>query len=266
MKWTTYSRYSLMTVVAKLSSIASVRGRNCVSSRVFISKTNTPSRVTQVQRGINEFRELHARKWRAPLSAFPLLLERSRERSPVAIATRKTARRRLARAPLGPARCLGSFSRLVIEAWKVSRPLCGCRVTPGARPKSTYMLKQLRRRTRRRENDEERHGEISGVRRRIDARAHTHATSLLSRRHSRHASRFISFFALEKAYFSGIRLRSSLGVRKRARPSRVLFNLAYTAAAPLRSAARRYVLLLQRGKAVLGESSLSDRSTENRAV
>lgn len=119
------------------------------------------------------------------------------------------------------------------------------------------------------EKERERRGEARGdlrVRRRIDARAHTHATSLLSRRHSRHASRFISFFALEKAYFSGIRLRPSLGVRKRARPSRVLFNLAYTAAAPLRSAARRYVLLLQRGKAVLGESSLSDRSTENRAV
>lgn len=114
----------------------------------------------------------------------------------------------------------------------------------------------------------ERWGEAQGrdlrVRRRIDARAQTHATSLLSRRHSRHASRFISFFALEEADFSGIRLRSSLRVRKRARPSRALFNLAYT----LRSARLRAasVSFFNVGKQPRGEQSFRSIDAESRVI
>lgn len=87
----------------------------------------------------------------------------------------------------------------------MSRPLRDCRVTLEARPKSSYILKQPRQRVQPREEERVMRKGVQGD---LDAstRVHIH-TPLSSRRHSRREFRFISFFALEKADFSGIRLQ-----------------------------------------------------------
>jgi len=185
----------------------------------------------------------------------PLRCSLSRERSPVAIATRKTARRRR-RLPWALRGVLVSFrgwwSRH--ERWAACYATAGLRWF-GARPKfpcigtqETWLANVLAGRREMRRGTRER---SSGSMTHWCACTNTRHVALVAPTLETRDSRFISFFALEKVDFSGIRLRSTLRIRKRARFSRVLFNLAYTDA-PLRSAARRFVLLLQRGKAASG--------------
>lgn len=123
---------------------------------------------------------------------------------------------------LGPARRVSVllFRRLVIEARKVSRRYAAAGLTlgsarsgsprrsarrspeiPGISPNRENVREQKRRENENREEGRKRE-EIDE--RRIDARAHTprRAGTLETRR----SHRFISFLALEKANFSGIRL------------------------------------------------------------
>lgn len=105
----------------------------------------------------------------------------------------------------------------------MSRPLRGCRVTLGELVQNPRICSSnfVGECVREKERELMRRGyeEISEF---DDASTRVHIytpRSLSSRRHSRHAFRFISFFALEKADFSGIRLRPSLAKGPATHPS-----------------------------------------------
>lgn len=145
----------------------------------------------------------------------------------------------------------------------MSRPLRGCRVTLGARLKiSVYAqaTSPTNAPARRRENDEERERETQRESSGFDdasTRVHIH-TPRRSRRADTRDTRFVLFPSSHSRRqifleFVSRRLRPSpLGVHKRARSSRVLFNHAYTTA-PLRSAQRS-------SSSTSWESSLGERS------
>lgn len=155
----------------------------------------------------------------------------------------------------------------------MSRPLRGCRVTLAARPKSPYMLKQRSAsecasaggRERERENDEARgtQGEISlGLTTHRRACTYAHTPRPLSRRADTRDTRFVLFPSSHSRrqifleFVSSDHLRP--GPAKGPDPPEASSSTSrYTAAplrpAPLRSAARRSVLLLQLcRKAVFG--------------
>lgn len=109
-------------------------------------------------------------------------------------------------------------SKLVIEAWKMSHRLRGCWITLLVRRPKPSNNSSMRDG----ENEREKAWVLSlslslfRQKRCINARAQTHATSRHTCRvwHSRHVSRFISFFTLQEAEFF---VNSSGRVRKRAR-------------------------------------------------
>lgn len=241
-----------------------------VSSRVFVSKTNTPSRVTRVQRGIRISRALHARKCRAPLSSFPLA-PRAQPGAftgahPVAVATRKNGATS-ARAPFGAPRGVSvSLFEARDRGMKGEPPVTRL---PGyarrARPKSPYMLKQLRRRMRPREGertDEERLRRDLRVRRRIDARAHIHAQVALV---APTLETRVSFYFLLRTREGRFFWNSSPAIsRKRARdPPESSSTSRILRSARLRVAPFSFFNFV--GKQSRGERS-PNRSTKNRAV
>lgn len=250
---TIYSRCSLRD----RTFIASVRRRNCTAcllSSIHFEDKYGPSQVSQVQRGIRTNFASFTQMTRSTLVlsvALRALPGAFTGVYSVAIATRKTARRR---APSGPARCLGPFSRLVIEAWKVSRPRLPsyARSSPKI-PVYTQATSPANAPARRRENDEERHREIFEF---DDA-----STRIYTRLVAPTLETRVSFYFLLRtrgADFSGIRLQ--LGSAKGPDPPE---SSSTSRIPPLRSIRLRVAPFSFFN--FVGEQS-PDRSTENRAA
>lgn len=260
-----------MIVVAEFADIASVRRRKCTAC--LLSSIRLEDKYTEPSDSGPARHTNFASASRTQMPRSTLVLSARSSSAAGSVHRRssgsgrnKKKRRDVGAGPLwGPARCLGlpfwgSWSRH--ERWAARYAAAGLRSESSSKiPVYAQATSSANASARRRENwwgEATKRSPSSTTHR----RACTYTRPGRSRRADTRDTRFVLFPSSHSRRQIFLEFVSGHLSQKGPRPTRVLFNLAYT---PLRSAARRSILLLQlRGKAVTGRAVSQSIDEESR--